>query len=242
MTRVVDGARRGCLVDTRDEALHPLHPGPRGSDAGRLTLRAREGRRWRPHARGHAPLSESERSGPDVALEGTARPTGTAPHALGTPVGGRRTRAGGGQPRRARLAHGTRHPLCGTARVRSPEVRAAGEARAWCRPAGCGARVVGAARLGGDPAALVRRAPPVAAGRPPLPHRRWRGYACAVRAPGRKVSLFILPRERATGGLPAIMGYETATWRREGRTYAAVAGLAPADLARLADYLERHAR
>jgi anti-sigma factor RsiW len=59
---------------------------------------------------------------------------------------------------------------------------------------------------------------------------------------GRRVSLFILRGTHAVQGLPAIMGYGFATWQNDARTYVTVAELAPAELARLADYFETHAR
>jgi anti-sigma factor RsiW len=57
---------------------------------------------------------------------------------------------------------------------------------------------------------------------------------------GQSVSLFILPKARPSAAEAAIMGHETVTWSRDGRTYAVVADLTCDDMARVGAFLQDH--
>lgn len=59
---------------------------------------------------------------------------------------------------------------------------------------------------------------------------------------GRAVSVFILPHERPSAPELEIMGHETVTWSRDGRTYAVVGDMPAADLQRVAAYIQPRVR
>ena len=59
---------------------------------------------------------------------------------------------------------------------------------------------------------------------------------------GRPVSVFILPHPRSSAPELAIMGHETVSWSRDGRTYAVVADLPAADLERVVAYVQPRVR
>jgi anti-sigma factor RsiW len=59
---------------------------------------------------------------------------------------------------------------------------------------------------------------------------------------GRPVSVFILPHERQSAPEVEIMGHETVTWSRNGRTYAVVGDLPANELQRVAAYIQPRVR
>ena len=59
---------------------------------------------------------------------------------------------------------------------------------------------------------------------------------------GRPVSVFILRHARSSAPELAIMGHETVSWSRDGRTYAVVADLPAADLERVVAYVQPRVR